>query len=296
MRSILRTFTALFVLSAGFVITGELLGSLPAREVGAAPEARMVEGHPLVASGSASAARQPELSISEIAPVQGPAAASIAEGATADTVAPAPAGAGVPLDAVARLVEELVGAGGAARRIAVFGVRRNVGTTLSAIALARLLAERGRVVLIDLALGSPNLSVIAAEPGASGVAELARGAATVGQIITRDRFSGMHLITAGRPTEDAQAVIASQPLAIALEALARSYDHVVIDAGALPEIEAERMARLAPRAVLVTDPEDSAGALTARQHMLAAGFGKVSVLEGARATPSHDAAGGRVAA
>ncbi len=220
----------------------------------------------------------------------------MADGASADTVAPAPAGAGVPLDAVAGLVEELVGAGGAARRIAVFGVRRNVGTTLSAIALARLLAERGRVVLIDLALGSPNLSVIAAEPGASGVAELARGAATVGQIITRDRFSGMHLITAGRPTEDAQAVIGSQPLAIALEALARSYDHVVIDAGALPEIEAERMARLAPRAVLVTDPEDSAGALTARQHMLAAGFGKVSVLEGARATPGHDAAGGRVAA
>ena len=48
--------------------------------------------------------------------------------------------------------------------------------------------------------------------------------------------------------------------------------------------------------MLVTDPEDSAGALTARQHMLAAGFGKVSVLEGARATPGHDAAGGRVAA
>ena len=202
----------------------------------------------------------------------------------------------MPLDAVARLVEELVGAGGAARRIAVVGVRRNVGTTLSAIALARLLAERGRVVLIDLALGSPNLSVIAAEPGAPGVAELARGVATVGQIITRDRFSGMHLITAGRPTEDAQAVIASQPLAIALEALARSYDHVVIDAGALPEIEAERVARLAPRAVLVTDPEDSAGALAARQHMLAAGFGKVSVLAGARIMPGQDAAGGRVAA
>src|SRR5438552_7903475 len=97
--TVLLSALAMFVLSAGFVVTGELLGSLPARGVGAAPEARVVEGHPLVAS--ASAARQPELSISEMAPVQGPAAASIAEGATADTVAPAPAGAGVPLDAVA---------------------------------------------------------------------------------------------------------------------------------------------------------------------------------------------------
>ena len=45
--------------------------------------------------------------------------------------------------------------------------------------------------LVDLALGSPNLSVIAADPDAPGIAELAQGSASFGQVITRDRFSGI---------------------------------------------------------------------------------------------------------
>jgi polysaccharide biosynthesis transport protein len=183
----------------------------------------------------------------------------------------------VPLEAVAELAQELAGAGAAGRRIAVMGTHRNAGTTLTAIALARLLAGQGRVVLVDLALAAPNLSVIAADASAPGIAELAQGSASFGQVITRDRFSGIHLVTAGRPVADVHAALASQRLSIGLEALARCYDFVVIDAGALPEVAAARIARLAPWAVVIAAGND-AGAAAARQQLAAAGFARTSVL------------------
>ena len=74
----------------------------------------------------------------------------------------------------------------------MLGLRRQIGTTISAIALARSLARQGRVVLVDLALASPNLADIAADASAPGIAELAQETASFGRIITRDRFSGVH--------------------------------------------------------------------------------------------------------
>ena len=69
---------------------------------------------------------------------------------------------------------------------------------MTAITLARELAKQARVVLVDLALGAPNLSVIAVDPGAPGIADLVRGTASFGEIITRDRYSRVHLVMAGR--------------------------------------------------------------------------------------------------
>ena len=77
------------------------------------------------------------------------------------------------------------------------------------------------------------------------------------------------------------AIVRSQRLAITLEALARSYDHVVIDAGALPDTAAERLPQLAPRAVLVADaldePDQRRRAGAARSRRVSA---TVSVLQG----------------
>jgi Mrp family chromosome partitioning ATPase len=185
---------------------------------------------------------------------------------------------GVPLEAIEGLGREFAAAGEAARRVTVVGAARNVGTTITAITLARGLARHGRVVLVDLALESPNLSVIASDPSAPGIAELIRGAASYGEVITRDRHSPVHLVMAGRTVEDTEAVIASQHLSIALEALARSYDHLVIDAGALPEIAAERLAEFAPRAVLIASGSDDLATIEARERLLRAGFAAVSVL------------------
>ena len=94
---------------------------------------------------------------------------------------------GVPADAIEGLAAALGTAGEPGRRVAVVGARRNMGTTLAAISLARALAKQGRAVLVDLALSSPNLSVIASDANAPGLSELVQGSVSFGQIITRDR-------------------------------------------------------------------------------------------------------------
>ena len=119
-------------------------------------------------------------------------------------------GAGVPSPPVAAAsapppsgptIDDIVAAlhqsGEGGRSIAVIGSARNVGTTLTAIALARTLARTARVVLVDLAFASPNIDVISNDPAAPGMAELVRGQASFGDVITRDRGSRAHLVTAG---------------------------------------------------------------------------------------------------
>jgi Mrp family chromosome partitioning ATPase len=204
---------------------------------------------------------------------------------TASVLEAARAAAGVPLEAIEALAHDLAAAGEGARRITVIGTLRNVGTTMAAITLARSLGKEARVALVDLALGSPNLSVIAADPTAPGIAELVGGSASFGQIITRDRFSRVHLIMAGREPVDPSAIKTSQRLSITLEALARSYDHVVIDAGTVGDVALDRFANLAPRAVLVAGELDDPATVSARERLLQAGFADVNVLVGAPRGP-----------
>jgi hypothetical protein len=71
------------------------------------------------------------------------------------------ASAGPTIDDIAAALHQS-GEGG--RSIAVIGSARNVGTTLTAIALARTLARAARVVLVDLAFASPNIDVISNDP------------------------------------------------------------------------------------------------------------------------------------
>ena len=292
--TVLLAALGMLVLSAGFVLTGELLGGLPSRSAVGPVIEPVVDVAPVLtrarfadAAADAAPAVSPHAEMREPVPMEAPK-----EIPTEATLAAAAA----PLDPIESLARGLGSAGEAARRITVLGLRRQIGTTISAVALARSLARQGRVVLVDLALASPNLADIAADASAPGIAELAQGTASVGEIITRDRFSGIHLIMAGQATADAPAILDSERLAITLEALARSYDYVVLDAGALPDIAADRFARLAPRAVLIADETDSPGTLAARRQLLTAGFTKISVLANVARAPAADGAGTRVAA
>jgi uncharacterized protein involved in exopolysaccharide biosynthesis/Mrp family chromosome partitioning ATPase len=195
----------------------------------------------------------------------------------------APQPKAVPIDDLARALAHL---GEAGRRVTVVGAARNVGTTYAALGLARGLAAQGsRVVLADLAFGAPNLAVMSINPDAPGFAELVGGAASFGQIVTRDKFSRVHLVATGAVAGEGAAILASPRLVMALEALARSYDHVVIDAGAVPDMMSGPLARIAPRAVLVT--ADSSGPATeaARERLTAAGFTDVFVFLGAPRGP-----------
>ena len=91
-----------------------------------------------------------------------------------------------------------------------------------------------------------------------GIADLVRGKAAFGEIIARDRISAAHVIAAGHTDGQGMAVLASERLTIALDALERTYEHVVMDFGCLPQIEDTRLAldamvdvRLVYRAPLV---------------------------------------------
>jgi hypothetical protein len=88
----------------------------------------------------------------------------------------------------------------------------------------------------------------------------------------------------------------SQRLSITIEALARSYDHVVLDAGTIEDAALDRFAMLAPRAVLVAAELDDPATAVARERLRTAGFANVSVLVGTPRDPEEGAAGAKAAA
>ncbi|HEY6257083.1 MAG TPA: exopolysaccharide transport family protein [Xanthobacteraceae bacterium] len=244
--TVLVATLGMLALTVGFALTSELLAAMPAPGAAFAPRASA----PAPTDDGGRGARADSEAAGEI---------------------------GVPLESIEALGQEIANAGKSGSRVAIVGAARNVGTTVTAITLARSLARTGSVVLVDLALAGRNLSVIASDPLAPGMAELIAGTASYGDIITRDRHSLLHLVMAGR-VSDGQALIASLRLSVAIEALARSYDHLVIDAGALPEMAAERFAELAPQAVLIASDVDDLATMEARERLLRAGFTDVEVL------------------
>jgi uncharacterized protein involved in exopolysaccharide biosynthesis len=246
--TILVAMLATLVIGAGFVTTGELMRHSPAGG-GSVP-----------------------LPVSAVAYGAAPTRPSAAP------THPAPA---VAFSAIDELARSLRAAGEGGRRLAVFGVAHGVGTTLSAVTLARALGRDGRVVLVDLALANPGLVAISTDPQAPGVAEVVRGTASFGDVITRDKLSRVHLIAAGQVDGDAAALPPSPRLAMMVEALARTYDHVIIDAGTAFEAAVDRLQRLAPRAVLVATEETMAPTAAARERLTAAGYGEIAVLDGA---------------
>jgi Mrp family chromosome partitioning ATPase len=194
--------------------------------------------------------------------------------------APLHAAVDVSVNSIDEIVHGLRGAGEGGKRVTIVGAARNVGTTHTAISLGRALAKNSRAVLVDLAINSPNISIISHDPNAPGISELVRGQASFGEIITRDRFSQLHLVAVGHIGADGPAILVSQRLATTIDTLARAYDHVVVDAGALPEAAIERLARLAPRAVLVATNVTNPATAAARERLIAAGFGDVAMLLG----------------
>lgn len=283
--TVLIATLATLLLGAGFITTGELLAGNVYRSAGPMEHAESAEAYAPAGYGAATVSAAAPLAQSrwESAEHEHEAAApGIAPDAPAETHVEAPAAAADTAPSASRasiadIANGLRRAGDAGRRITVVGMGRNIGTTSTAVALARALTEGGRVVLVDLALSAPNVAAISSDPGAPGLADLMRGTASFRHIITRDRHSRVHLVGAGRAPVDADAILSSDRLAIAVDALARTYDHVVIDAGALPQVAVERFVRLAPHAVLVaTDMPDDAAQAT-RTRLMAAGFADVAM-------------------
>ncbi|MCK9915168.1 Wzz/FepE/Etk N-terminal domain-containing protein [Microbacteriaceae bacterium K1510] len=301
MQTVLIAAFAAFALSAGFTVTGALLsaptpspytygygpvgyaapGYEPTTQAPPVQPAQPMAAHPFAPPSMPMQPAPP--SMPTMPHISSPSLTPTMAAAPAMAAAAAPAMAPLPVSTVEQIARSLRLGGDAGRRVTVVGTARNVGTTYAAITLARALAQEANVILVDLAFGAPNLSVISTDPNAPGLAELVRGTASFGDIITRDQYSNVHLIATGNVGHDGPMFAASPMMATVIEALVRSYDHVVLDIGSAADIAVERFAPLAQRAVLVASDPANPATRAARERLMLAGFADVTLLAGVSA-------------
>ncbi len=196
---------------------------------------------------------------------------------------------------IERLAAMLRQGGDATRKITVIGAHQDESVTLVALTLARLLSRSSKVVLVDLAMASPTLAAVSTDPASPGLTELMQGAASFSEIITKDRLSGVHLVGAGQ--EAGQRQLLQLPrINLAVDALARAYDYVVLDAGTATDLPANVIAAQA-HAVIIPDPAITATARDVmRSQLLASGFVGVTILSTPPKAMDLGAPGERVAA
>jgi len=279
---------ATLMLTSGVVITGELLRLTAPRAASLAPVA------PIVTGATSPARVEPVIVATAVAAtpvVQAPVAA--APTPVAIPVAPAPPKpAALPEPAAPRseparpapppgefeqLAVSLLATGEGARKVTVLGTAGGDAVTATALTLARALARQAHVVLVDLA-GSPQMIAAASvDPAAPGLIELMLGEASFSSIITKDQGSRLHLVSAGRPGADRNQ-LQSPRLALAIDALLRVYDLVLLDAGNASDLPAELLTAGA-RAVVVPDaamPPDGRAQMS--EQLREVGFGNVTML------------------
>ena len=247
---------ATLMLTTGYVASGELL--------------RMTSPRAFFPVVAASPAMVP------VMPVPAPAVAAAAAPAVHET---GPVMTSGPSE-IERVARDLQALGAAARKISLLGVGQPERVTRTALALARLLAEHAKVVLVDLSASSPTMAAASVDPAAPGLTDLMLGEASYGQVITRDRLSPLHLVAAGRASSD-RALLQSPRLTLALDALLLAYDHVVLDAGAADDLPAALLTTGA-RAIVVPNGVMSADARAVMSDQLkAVGFNDVTMLDAA---------------
>ncbi len=242
---------ATLLLTSGAIMTGELLrmtmpraGAVASPDIMRAIEPEIVMVPPARARAPAIAPELPEAAFAAADHAAAPARKELrAEQIHADAAADD--------GEIRQLAKALVDAGAAAGKVTVLGTAGGDGTTLTALTLARLMARQAKVVVVDLLASSPALATASADPLAPGLAELMQGEASFTQIITKDRLSRAHLVSAGRPGSD-RTLLQSPRLTLAIDALLRVYDHVLLDAGTASDLPAELLTSQA-RAIVVPD-------------------------------------------
>jgi Mrp family chromosome partitioning ATPase len=165
-----------------------------------------------------------------------------------------------------------------AARIAVVGVEPGARTGEIAIKLARSLAGDGHVLLAGIEPKNSPIAAVSSDPAAKGLAELAAGDASFRDIIDKDVQSGVHVISPGRTPVERITLLLSPRLAPSFDALARTYDYIVVDAGIAEGADLEAIGEIAPQAVLLTGAATDVAVEAARQRLLAAEFEDVTEL------------------
>ena len=265
---------ATLMLSAGAVLTGELLRMTAPRAAAVFASAPLVRAPATAIEPTFEPERAPAPVVSE--PLDEVPSPPLSQ--THSDIPP-------EFTEIEQLADRWRGAGEAARKITILGTAANESITLTALTLARLMARdarddgRGaaRIVVVDLAATSPTLQAVSVDPNAPGLAELMLGEASFSQVITKDRLSRVHLVSAGRPGSD-RALLQSPRLSLAIDALLRVYDHVLLDAGTASDLPADLLTTQA-RAVVVPDAAMAADARALMcEQLRAVGFSDVTML------------------
>ena len=290
---VLISTLATLLLGAGVVVTGELLritapGAMAA--LGPSPVVVPAPAAPGLSSvAEAAPARVPPpistpmptpkpdpsgrdavVELISVAPQAGPVPERAVQGSAPDST-------GTELVEVERLADKLHAGGWAARKVTVIGTASGEGITVTALTLARCLARQARVILVDLAATTAAIPAASVDSSAPGLAELMQGDASFAQIITKDRLSRLHLVTAGRPGFD-RGPLQSPRVKLAIDALLRVYEYVVLNAGVASDLPAELLTTNA-RAIVVPDASMAPDALDRLGAQLGAvGFAEVVML------------------
>jgi uncharacterized protein involved in exopolysaccharide biosynthesis/Mrp family chromosome partitioning ATPase len=259
------------ILSAGLVTTGELL--------------RASAGAPALAPGEARFEPKVDLAART-------RAALVGRSDDEPFAAPEPEKAarllpGVPLGSLADVAQRLRTNVALGRGVAVFAATAGTPTTAPALALARALANDAKVVLVGLVPDAAAREALGLDANATGLADVVRGAVSFGQVIRRDKGSRVHLVAFGRPDVGIDAILDSRRFQTMIEALAKAYDHVVVDAGD-PGSGAHRLAAIAPRGVVIASPDAQREAAAANRMLAGAGFADIAVMTPAAGGEPHD--------
>ena len=159
------------------------------------------------------------------------------QAAPARPVAPAPQSSAA--DDLARELA-MMDFNGQGKVILVYGLEQDARTGLSAVRFARRLAEDGASIIIDLVgqgftgKAAGNLYSRMLGHGALGLNAWLDRVASFGDIIHRDSRTRLHVVPAGEPlSHRIVGATTREELTTMIEALRRSYSHVLVDGGAI---------------------------------------------------------------
>ncbi len=281
--TVLIAALATMVLSSGMVLTRELLANPMGEAMGGPVRAPRAAATTAAATATAAGTGPRPAVIDSLA-------ARIA------SVVKGPQPAGIPVSAIEEFAHNLRQEGVAGSQIAFFGAAPQLDTSGIAIKFARSLAKEARVVLVGLGSGDAAIKEISGDPSAAGLKELAAGTASFGDVITKDKSSGLNLIVSGRAPADRGAILSAPGMEKNFDALAYTYAHVVIDAGVLGGPEMAAIARLASHAILLVETLANLATAKARERLLEAGFDNVTLLVAGRPDAAAPAVAPKAAA
>ncbi|WP_198321239.1 GumC family protein [Qipengyuania flava] len=120
---------------------------------------------------------------------------------------------------------------GVPKILMVGSTRPAEGKSLSSVALAKILAERGkRVLLLDADMRHSGLSKYLEIPAGRGLSNYLRGEDQWPEMVVSGAPFAFEVFPSGRQPPNAAELLAGNRFSILLETLGASYDHVVIDA------------------------------------------------------------------